>query len=258
MTKPQTQASDIVLGAGYAYFDPEDAGGVNEGAFYIPQTSALALSANAEKFELEDADEPVAETIVSITNKVTRSGTLTTRDQSAQNLQLFLMGASSTVTQVATPVVDEPINNVQQGRYYLVGASLSNPGGVRNPTLDALTDDGLVAKTGAVLQDDGYLYITPGGDIADGTNLLLDYTPEANTRNRIITNADGAKRGALRYVENNTKGENRIWFFPLVELSGNGDLALKDRGTARELPFSINVLTKTGYEQAYVDGVPVV
>lgn len=262
-TAPQTQAQTIVLGAGYVYFEENDASGnATTGRRYLGDSPSMTVTGGTERLEVYDSDGPTAEKIVDLTTRLSRNASLTVRDQSGDNLGVFLMGDTSTVTQTATPVADEAIAAVQQGRYYQLGRSVANPSGVKGIGSVTVTDD--VPSAPFTVNDDyvvyaaeGMLYIVPGGAISDDTNLLVDYTPAANSRTRVTTNNDGTKQGELTYVEDNTAGENKVWTFPLVELAPNGDLALKSRDSIREMPFSVAINTRSGYEQIYCDGEPV-
>ena len=261
-TAPQTQTSTIVLGAGYVYFEENDASGnATTGRRYLGDSPGFTLSGSTDRLEVYDSDGPVSEKIVDLTTRLNRTGTMTLRDQSGDNLGVFLMGDTSTVSQTATPVADEAIASVTQGRYYQLGRSSTNPGGVKGIGSVTVTDDVpnspfTVADDYVVYADEGMLYIVPGGAITTGTNLLVDYTPTANSRTRVASNNNGTKKGELTYVEDNTTGENKIWTFPLVELAPNGDMAMKSRDAIREMPFSVTLNTRTGYEQVYCDGAP--
>jgi hypothetical protein len=259
MSSPQSVTKNIVLGAGYIYFDPEDANGNLTGETYMAETPGFSLNIATEKLEIESSDTPVAETLVSITTKITRAGSLECRDISNNVLGWFIQGAQSTVSQTGTSVTDEAIT-VQQGRYYQLGASASNPAGVRNVSsvvIQDVTDTTTYTVTDdyVVNADEGRIYIVEGGAISDDDVLHIDYTVDTSSRVRVTSGGDGAQRGALRFVGDNTVGENRTVYMPQVELAANGDLAFKSRDTALSATFDLNILTRDGYQQVYVDGV---
>ncbi|MCB1792605.1 MAG: hypothetical protein KDJ24_20015 [Gammaproteobacteria bacterium] len=253
-----TTERNITLGAGYVYFDPEDGSEALTGELYIGDSSGFSFTMSSEKTEIDSSDTPTAETLISIVKKVTRASQMSVRNISDQNLAFFIGGSTATVTQTNTPVTDEVIGAVQQGRYYQLGASTSNPTGVRN--VSSVTVEPSGGGTALVVDTDykldaagGRIYIIPGGGIADDDEIQVDYTPASNTRTR-VTSGSSPRKGALRFVSDNTAGDNREFYFPRVELSPNGDAALKDRDNPAELPFDISVLTRTGYEQVYIDG----
>lgn len=254
-----TSKRDIVLGAGYVYFDPEDASGNLTGEIYLGDGPGFSFSMTADKTEIDSSDTPTAETLVSITNKLTRTSQVGVRHISEQNLAFFVGGDASTKTQTSTPVTDEVIGAVQQGRYYQLGASASNPTGVRDVSSVTVEPAGggtaLVADTDYRLDaTGGRIYIIEGGNIADDDEIQVDYTPAANSRQQVISGAS-PKKGALRFISDNTEGTNREVYFPKVELTPNGDAPMKDRANAVELTFDVSVLTRTGYQQVYIDGI---
>lgn len=260
MSSPQSVTKNIVLGAGYVYFDPEDANGDLTGEMYVAETPGFSLNVASEKIEIDSADTPVAETLVSIVKKVTRAGQLVCQSMTDDVYEWFIQGAQSTVSQTTTPVAAEQLAAVQQGRYYQLGASTSNPTGVRDIGSVVVEPSGggtpYVANTDYVVNtDEGRLYIVVGGNIADDTDIEVDYTPVANSRIRVASSGDGAKRGALRFVGDNTNGENRTVYIPQLELAANGELAFKSRDNAIQATFDLNILTRDGYAQVYVDGV---
>lgn len=260
MTQPfnLTTERNIVLGAGYCYFDPEDADGNLTGEIYLGDGPGFSFTMATEKTEIDSSDTPTAETLVSITNKVTRSAQCGIRNVSDQVLSFFVGGDASTKTQTSTPVTDEVIGAVQQGRYYQLGASSSNPTGVRGVSSVTVEPSGggtaYTVDTDYKLDaDGGRIYIVPGGGIADDDEIQVDYTPAANSRGQVISGA-GPKKGAFRFVSDNTTGDNREVYFPRVELSPNGEMALKDRQNPVEATFDVSILTRSGYQQVYIDG----
>jgi len=248
--------SDIVLGAGKLYFAEDDVTGAMTDDFrYLGDSPSFGLTVETEKLEIYDSDSAVAELCVSITKSINRTGSTTLRSMNMENLSMFLMGGVTSQTQTGTSVTDEAIAAVQQGYYYQIGglygvkdiSAVSVTGTAGTPTY-TLTDDYTVDLA------TGMLYIVPGGAIADDTDIEVDYTTSAATYERMTTNADGAKTGVLKYIENNTTGPDKVWIMPLVELSANGEVALKSRDDPAELPMTITVNKRTGYEAIYVNG----
>lgn len=250
----------IVLGAGKLYFDIENSSGVKLGERYLGDTPGFEVSVNTEQTDVWDNDGAIAEKLLSSATRVVRTSTINCQDISMDNLALFLLGAKSTRAQAATPVVDEAINNVLQGRYYQLGALATNPTGVRNVGSVTITDD--VPSPAFVLNTDyeldvanGRIYIIEGGGISDGTNLLADYTPVANSREQVITDNLGAKYGALRYIADNTDGENKDLYGPRVQLKPNGSMAMKSRDDTMAIAFETEFLKSGTFEALYIDGV---
>jgi hypothetical protein len=251
--------ADIVLGAGKIYFEIEDANGaLGTGERYLAETPGFSLSVTPETLEDWSSDGKIAEKLLDITTRVNRGGTLTIKDALIDNIALFVAGGVSTVNQSATPVVDEAVKGWKD-KWTQLGASLSNPTGVRNvssvvitgsggtPTYSASTDYELDAVMGR------FRPLT-AGTIADGASLLADYTPAANSRSRIASDQLGPKVGALRFIAENTSGPNKDLYIPKVQMAPDGELAFKSRDTVMQMQFQLRISTRSGYAQVYVDG----
>ncbi len=251
--------ANIVLGAGRVYFELENSSGALAGGErYLAETPGFSVTVTPEVLEDWSSDGRVAEKLLDITTQVNRGGTLTLKDVIADNVALFVAGAKATVSQASTPVVDEARTGYVD-RWTQLGASLSNPTGVRNVTGVAITGTGgtptYVAGTDYELDAAmGRFRVIPGGGITDATPLLVDYTPAAETRDRVTTDQLGPKTGALRFISDNTAGTNRDLYIPRVQLAPDGELAWKSRDTVMQMQFQLRISTRSGYAQIYVDG----
>jgi hypothetical protein len=249
---------NIVLGSGKVYFDLLT-GGLSTGERYLAQTPGFSISAVSEGLDYEDVDTKIAEVLFSLTTKITRTARLEVRDMSDENYSLFVLGTTSTLTQTSGAVANEVIANVQQGRYYQIGATLSNPTGVRN--ISAVTVTGPTATPTYTVTTDytvdlalGRLYIVPGGAITAASNLEVDYTKAAATRVQVASNSIAENYGALRFVADNSIGANRDMYAPYVLLKPSGDLAMKSRTDYQVATFDVAFQRKEGYSQLYIDG----
>lgn len=254
--------ANIVLGAGKIYLELADqiTGLPTGGERYIAETPGFSISVSSEKLEDWSSDGPVAELNASVTTRVTRAGTLTLKDIIEDNLALFLAGNVATVTQTSTPVVDEAFTAVKADHWYQLGASLSNPTGRRNVSSVTITGPGgtptYVAGTDYEIDLAMARFRPISGSAMVGTNVLVDYTPAANTRKQITTDQLGPRKGALRFIANNTTGANKDVYIPLVELSPDGELGFKSRDAYMSMQFALNIMVRSGYAQVYVDGRP--
>ncbi|MBB3231704.1 hypothetical protein [Halomonas stenophila] len=250
--------ANIVIPAGKCYFNPKKADGSGyEGLRYFAQTPAFAITAQSESITVDDSDGAIAEQIRDIPIRVTRSGRMTGRDINPDNLALFIVGDVSDVTQDGTVVTDEAIA-VQPGRFYQLGASTANPGGVRNVSAVDVQDETdtttYVAGTDYVVHAEiGLLEILEGGTIAEET-LHVDYTPAAETRSRVASHNESPREGELRFYADNTDGDASDVFIPGVRLTPDGELALKGRDNPVEMAFNLAVQKRDGYAQVYIDG----
>lgn len=255
--------NNYTLGRGRVYLARETSFDAFDtvGERYTGNSPGHVVNVESTALDHFNSDGGINELDHSVITQVNRSGTLTLDDISADNLLLFFLGSKATISQTAVAVVAEPINGVLPGLYYQLGATLLNPQGVRGVSAVVVSDDATPTPATYDAGDDyeldaetGRIYVVPGGAIAGGTNLRVNYTPVASTRDRIISGSSPV-RGRLRYIEDNPSGENRTFLMPLVELSPNGDFDLKG-DTWRQIPFNLKVLKRGSLAALYIDGVP--
>ena len=100
----------------------------------------------------------------------------------------------------------------------------------------------------------GRLYIAPGGAVADGTDLAVDYTAAAPARARVLaTGAPAPTRAAIRYIEDAPGGEGRHLYAPLCVIAGSGDLTLMSgRDAEQQLQLTAEVRDPAGGGPALV------
>jgi hypothetical protein len=257
--------NNIVLGAGRCFFAEETSSTVEGEDFrYLGDSSALSLSANTEKVEIDSSDAPVAETLVSITKKVSRTGKLTLRHASPDNWALFVMGDKSTVTQTATGG-NTIITTAVPGRYYKIGNSSTNTDvygltiaatGIHHATTGGTATG--AAVTGTKWEYDGnsgLLYFTTGSGVTG--RYRVDYTKTATSHSRVDSSGTGAKIGTFLFVSDNTAGDEIVLRISRCEIAPDGEAALKSRDNPTELGFSLNILTRSStIAQVTINGAP--
>jgi hypothetical protein len=214
-----------------------------------------------------DSDEGVNVKDASVQTELNRTGTMITDNISEENVALFILGDVSDIAQSNTPVTGEVLNGAQPlvaDYWYQLGALPSNPTGVRGVTAVTITADPGGTPVAAVADTDYTLDAAMGrfqvieGGVLDGADADADYTPDANTRKQVATTADPIN-GSMRFISTNPQGKYKDVFIPWVQLTANGDWALKgDDWQNVGFNLSVNQLTKSGtvYAQMYVDGRP--
>ena len=260
-------ANNYTLGRGKLFFARFNTGTlVPKGERYLGNTPEFSLTIEQEELEHFSSDGGIREKDDSISLEVTRSGSFTTDNIDPENVALFFFGEKSTVADAGASIVDEPVAAVEQGLYYQRGQSATRPSGARGISEDSTATPIVVssddtAGTVFVVDTDytidletGRLYIVPGGNIVDGTSLLVDYTIRASSRSRVISGGTPIE-GAMRFVADNPKGPNLDYYFPRVQISPNGDYALKS-DEWQTIPFSLEVLKREDREAIYLDGRP--
>lgn len=256
MTVKQNQ----VLGRGKIYFNQFALGTlVGAGELYLGNTPALSLTKAQTKLDHFDMDHGLKVKDKSVILQDETTGKFDTDNIVAANLALWFGGTKTATTQSSGTAATETIN-VIRNRYFQIGATPSNPSGLRNLSnfsAKILT----VAYASSNYDIDlalGRLYIhddavTVGDDPAAPTALILTYDVAAGARDLVIV--DGAMIvGAFRFVADNPVGYNHDYFLPYVQLSANGDYALK-ADVWQQLSFSLDVLKLDGAtDRVYIDG----
>lgn len=259
MSLPATR--NIVLGSGRVFFDKFDTNGDPTGERYVAETPGFAFTVNQESVEILSDDGPVAESLVNVTKQVTREFSLTTKNITDESLALFLIGEVASQSTTAGAVTGTAINGgngVKQGHWYQLGVSANQPTGVRAITGVAIKEGVTthVAGTDYVLDADlGRIYIVPGGGIADDDVITADYTKTAVAWSEVTSSDLGAATGALRYVADNTAGENRDIYIPNCVMAPTGEAAFKSRDAAQTLGFTVKVQKPDdGRASVYING----
>ena len=255
-------ANNYTLGKGKIYFDPFTTGTTTKtGERYLGNCPSFELSVDSETLEHFSSESGIQEKDAEVILRIIRSGTIQCDNMSEDNVALFIIGTSSTVTQTATPVADEPISAVLQGRYYQLGVSASNPSGVKGVSSVTVTGSGgtptYTVTTDYTLDANmGQIYIVPGGGISDSTNIEVDYTPNANSRTQVESASLTATEGCLRFVSDNPQGTNRDYYGPKVKMKPTGAYQLIGEEWMT-MTFEVE-FTKldTNTEALYVDGRP--
>jgi hypothetical protein len=247
------------LGRGRVFFDRFPQGEqvtVNtkgSGERYIGNTPEFSITSESEDLDHFDSDAGVNTKDASVQLSLDRSGTFTTDSIDPENVALFFLGSSSTIDQSAiTTAVDETIAIKEQGVFYQLGATITNPAGLRD-----VSD--VVDKAGSAVVDtdfqveeaNGRVYIIPGSSkLTAGTSVTFSYKASAVKYIQIISSSDSVY-GALRFVSTNPIGKRRHYYFPYVQLSPNGDYNLKG-DEWQQISFTVNVLKKGNLESVYI------
>ena len=258
------RTKNYTLGAGKLYFDRMDDDGNLTGEYYIGNTTSLTGSTDETREEHYSSDEKERAKDASVVTQSDQTVGFTTDDIQPENLALLWKGTAETLAVAADPSVEETIA-VMRGRWYQLGASPTSPTGARSITLTSVTDDEVAPVAipggagGANYDVDlelARIFIKEDApDIVDGDEIIVTYAVGAHSRTVIISKGETI-RGALRYIADNTAGENRDDYWPLVDLSPDGDYEFKADSWS-EMSFTGEVLKKEGYEKHYVDGRPV-
>lgn len=265
-------SENYTLGRGEVYFAPFAPNTTNPmGERYFGNTPEFNLSVESEILDHFSADTKIREKDRSAVLQVNRSATLMTDDIDAENLELFFLGADSTVTQTQTGITNEQVGltgiGVTKGEFYQLGTNAARPTGARSiifpgtgGTAFALNKGAtpLVAGTDFLLNAElGRIQILPGSTtVVNGDILTANYTIAASTRMRVIS-GNNPIRGQLRYIAQNGEGSQIDYLMPSVMIRPNGEFNLKGDDW-QMLSFTVEVLKKQGFEAVYADGRPII
>ena len=251
-----------VLGRGELYFDRMLANTKTlTGERFLGNVTAFNISIESETLDHFDSTQGLRQKDDSVLLQINRTGAITTDNINADNLSLFIQGSTTTVTQTATPVVDFAINDIVRDRYYQLGQTASNPTGVRGVSAVTVTGPGgtpvYALNTDYTLDAAlGRIYIPATSTIPVGADLLVDYTPAANSRDRISSASLGSIDGALRFVARNPKGPVRDLYIPYCSLTPSGELNfIGEEWLTMAFNLEIQKLNDTT-EAIYIDGRP--
>lgn len=251
-------ADNLTLGRGelhFAKFKPGTT--VPGGERYIGNSPEFGLTIETEDLEHYNSDHGVNEMDDSIPLSTTRTGTFTSDNIGMENLALFFMGETSTVSVAAAPDQTSTFAGVEAGLTYQMGTSDASPSGARkvfNVTITAPTTPAPVEGTDYTVDLDlGRLTILPGGNL-DGQDVTVTFDVGASTFKRVTSGAQ-AIEGALRFISFNPKGDRIDYYMPQVSIKPNGDFALKG-DEWQVLPFTISVKKLGDLAAIYAEGRP--
>ncbi len=256
--------NNIVLGAGYGYFDPLDLTTLlPTGETYMGDSPGFAMNVSTEKVEDYSSDGKIAELQLTVATRVVRAFDLNVKNMNAANLAIFAIATVGSQTTTAGAETSQAINGgvgVKQGRWYQLGVTSTRPTGLRNVSAVAIKH---TSGTPTYVVDVDYkidlslarIYIIPGGGIADATIIKSDHTKANASWEEIVTDQLGARRGAFRFIADNTAGVNRDVFIPLCELAPNGTFAFKSRDTVQTMGFTCTPQDPgDGRARVYING----
>lgn len=251
---------NYTLGAGKLYFDRFDENDQPTGEYYIGNTTSLTGSTDETREEHYSSDEKERAKDASVVTQSDQTIAWTTDDIQPENLAMLWKGVYEELSVAARTAVVEEFT-VMRGRWYQLGTSPTSPTGARAVTFTTVTDDAAtpVPIAAGDYQTDpelGRFYISEDATgVQDGDVVKVTYAEAAHTRSVVISQGETI-RGALRYIADNTAGVNRDDYWPLIEVSPDGDYEFKADSWS-EMSFTAEVLKRGTYAKHYVDGRPV-
>lgn len=223
---------------------------------YLGNTPEFTLTSEQENLDHYDADHGIRVKDDSVVTELTQSGTVVTDNINYDNLAMFFLGTTSTLTTASATGDIDNIASAQYGTYQL-GVTSVRPTGVRKVASVVVTNtagDTTYAATTDYLVDAEYGTVTllEGGAITAGSGVKITYNVATSTRKQVVA-SNRTIEGALHFKSFNPVGPKIDYFMPWVKLTPNGDFAIKADDWLT-IPFSVEVLKKGDLAPVYADG----
>lgn len=252
-----SNSENYVLGRGEIWLKKE---GDNSFRF-LGNAPAFNLNVTSEKLEHFRSTRGIREKDRTITLQTNRTATITAEDISIENLAMFFLGTTATITQVALTAQTETLAAVVKGHGYQIGVTPQRPTGLRKLTVPVLKKASVTLVLGTDYEidaDRGWVEIlTTSTTVLDGDTLTLEFGVAANSRKQVISGSDSVT-GAMQFRSYNAEGTATDYFLPFVEISPNGEYALISENALQTLPLTVDVQTKGNLAAVYVDGAVLV
>lgn len=199
--------SNLILGAGALYFDLFDTSGNKTGELHLGNCDKFELTPSTEmatkKSGLDAAKGVFKQAIKGLQYDLAITGC----EFNKENLALLFLGSVGTLTQSTASVTGETLSSsVKKGRWYACTkrgiSAVTVKAGVAGSTAMTLTTDYTIDAT------TGRIYVVPGGGIADGDILKIDYTYATISKSKISAGTTPRLEGFMRYIADNAAGPN--------------------------------------------------
>lgn len=196
---------NLVLGRGALLLDRFDANGASTGLRFVGNVSDLRLSTSdelREKFSSVSAGSPLLKRTIA---RRTIEFVAVCDEFTLENLALALMAEQVSVNQASAVTQVVAINDVLQGYWYDVGhKNLTTPvfRHVSDTPIYVVNTDYIVDAT------NGFVYIVPGGGIADGTDIEFAGGWSATTITRLRGGLSSTISARMVFQSDNASGPN--------------------------------------------------
>lgn len=226
---------------------------------YIGNTPELSMTQSSTKLDHYDSDHGLKIKDDSVVLQFDRSGKITADSMDVENLALFFIANKQAVAQTALTGTSEVYPNPKKGYRLQLGTSVVTTGlrNVSNVVVKLTAAPATTYTAGTDYNVDpasGMLTIIAGGAIADDVSITVTFDSAASSRIQVVTIQDALLEGAMRFRGKNPKGTVYDYFWPYVQLTPDGDFAMKG-DTWQQMGFNFDILTPgDGRASMYIDG----
>lgn len=251
-------AGNYVLGAGYFLVrDPDQ-----DNWHYLAQTEDLTVAVETERVELVGVDKPTAEVLEDVVTQITRTANTSFRNIERETLRRFFAASVSDVVEAGSAANTEQFV-VELGAYIQLGTNDANSPayGWRGVSSVSIVEDPGGADVALVLDTDYTLdaeegmikFLSDAVNVETGDTVEVTYDVDATTTEVLSTGANASEILEVKFVADNTRGANRTFHFPKVDMGPAGELALKSRDTFQQIPVTFEILDPNdGRAAAYI------
>lgn len=213
--------AELLLGSGKIYF-AELVSGALKGEEYLGDCTTFEITPSVTEISKRSSSTSARPKIASDVTDFSLALRIVGGQFNAANMARACGGEVGTLSQGGGTVADEVLNDVEAGKYY--------PLAKRNVSLVVVTNIAgnvtYVANTDYEVDTrSGRIYIVPGGAIADLSDLKVDYTYSAESKTVVRAGLKSQIKGFLRYISDNTRGDNhevQVWKVRLSPKSAIG------------------------------------
>lgn len=255
-----------ILGAGRIFLREHDDADMPKGQrFYAAETADLVVNITSEEVVLNGVDSAVAQVLERVRTSITRTGRTSFRQISDRTLKTFWAATQATQSESADTGISEAHSVSELGVQIQLGMKTTGAPawGYRHITITSIvrTSDSepLVLDTDYVVDTDkGQIKILTTSTVLSAAavgspvGITVTFNVAAYTQSYLETSASQAASRIYEmwFEADNTRGPNKDYYFPRVDLGPEGDLALKSRTEFQMIPVSFMIL-----EPGIVDGV---
>lgn len=258
---------NYTLGKGKVFFDRYPANAIisaitqGEGERYLGNAPEFSTSISSENLDHYSSAGGIKVKDDSVQLSVDSTGKVSCDNVGSENVALYFLGTSAIVAQAALVAQVTLVTGAKRGRFYQLGVSETNPAGLRNVSAVVVkkgagfTTTVVPAANYEVDEVLGRLYVLGASPDIDTADIQVTFNTAATSRTQVVSGSSSIY-GAMRFVSDNPKGENRDYYFPYVKLAPDGDYPLIG-DEWMSMSFSFEVLKKaSNIASVYIDGRP--
>lgn len=210
---PAPTANNLLLGKGGVYFDRFDSSNNKTGEMHLGNCDVFEVTPQVDVKSKASSLKATSDLYKEVNNGIRFDFKIDGSELNAENMALLIFGDKGALTQTTGTVSGETVATAaKKGRWYDTDyrniSSVSVYGGVSGTTLKTLnTDYTLDTVTGRV-------YVVPGGTIADGDVIKVNYTYTSITLTRVQAKTKKYIEGFLRFIGDPCAGDRyevQVW-----------------------------------------------